>query len=80
MTVMAIKSASDHFLVKTCRVKNGHATHSPLCEAIPQQGDLKLSGPPSGQGAGGGAQTRDRSIPADIRADSLVTVPSTLRS
>ncbi|GFO48775.1 hypothetical protein PoB_007528000, partial [Plakobranchus ocellatus] len=27
--------------------------------ASPQQGDLRLSGPPSGQDAGGGARTRD---------------------
>ncbi|GFO40298.1 hypothetical protein PoB_006680300 [Plakobranchus ocellatus] len=26
---------------------------------VPQQGDVRLSGPPSGQGAGGEAQTRD---------------------
>ncbi|GFO49094.1 hypothetical protein PoB_007559900 [Plakobranchus ocellatus] len=45
--------------------------------ASPQQGDLRLSGPPSGQGAGGGARTRDRRIPADLRADSLATVPPT---
>ncbi|GFO13838.1 disintegrin and metalloproteinase domain-containing protein [Plakobranchus ocellatus] len=37
----------------------------------PHQGDLRLSSPPSGQGAGGGAQTRDRRIPADVRANSL---------
>ncbi|GFO50650.1 hypothetical protein PoB_007715500 [Plakobranchus ocellatus] len=46
----------------------------------PQQGDLRLSGPPSGQGAGGGARTRDRRVPADLRADSLATetpTPST---
>ncbi|GFN86396.1 hypothetical protein PoB_001290200 [Plakobranchus ocellatus] len=43
----------------------------------PQQGDLRLSGPPSGQGAGGGARTRDRRVPADLRADSLATVPPT---
>ncbi|GFO37238.1 hypothetical protein PoB_006374300 [Plakobranchus ocellatus] len=41
--------------------------------ASPQQGDLKLSGPPSGQGAGGGDRTRDRRVPADLRADSLAT-------
>ncbi|GFO05924.1 transposon tf2-11 polyprotein [Plakobranchus ocellatus] len=29
----------------------------------PQQGDLRLLGPPSGQGAGGGARTRDRRVP-----------------
>ncbi|GFN87038.1 hypothetical protein PoB_001354400 [Plakobranchus ocellatus] len=44
---------------------------------IPQQGDLRLSGPPSGQDAGGGARTRDRRVPADLRADSLATVPPT---
>ncbi|GFO40293.1 hypothetical protein PoB_006679800 [Plakobranchus ocellatus] len=31
-----------------------------LCIASPQQGNLRLSGPPSGQGASGGARTRDR--------------------
>ncbi|GFN77495.1 hypothetical protein PoB_000400100 [Plakobranchus ocellatus] len=45
--------------------------------ASPQQGDLRLSGPPSGQDAGGGARTRDRRVPADIRAESLATVPPT---
>ncbi|GFO31256.1 hypothetical protein PoB_005776100 [Plakobranchus ocellatus] len=39
-----------------------------------QQGDLRLSGPPSGQGAGSGARTRDRRVPADLRADSQATV------
>ncbi|GFO15991.1 hypothetical protein PoB_004249600 [Plakobranchus ocellatus] len=48
-----------------------------LYKASPQQGDLRLSGPPSGQGAGGGARTRDRKVPADLRADSLATVPPT---
>ncbi|GFO28800.1 hypothetical protein PoB_005530500 [Plakobranchus ocellatus] len=46
-------------------------------DARPQQGDLRLSGPPSGQGAGGGARTHDRRVPADFRADSLATVPPT---
>ncbi|GFN97389.1 hypothetical protein PoB_002389500 [Plakobranchus ocellatus] len=39
-------------------------------DSSPQQGDLRLSGPPSGQGAGSGARTRDRRVPADLRADS----------
>ncbi|GFO07121.1 hypothetical protein PoB_003362600 [Plakobranchus ocellatus] len=43
-----------------------------------QEGHLRLLGPPSGQGADGGARTRDRGIPADIRADSVASVPSTL--
>ncbi|GFO03427.1 hypothetical protein PoB_002993200 [Plakobranchus ocellatus] len=38
-------------------------------------GDLRLSSPPSGQGAGGGARIRDRRVNAYLRADSLVTVP-----
>ncbi|GFO02148.1 hypothetical protein PoB_002865300 [Plakobranchus ocellatus] len=45
----------------------------------PQQGDLRLSGPPSGQGAGIGARTRDRRVPADLRADSQATVLPTPR-
>ncbi|GFO35076.1 hypothetical protein PoB_006158100 [Plakobranchus ocellatus] len=45
--------------------------------ASPQQGDLRLSGPPSGQGAGGGARTRDRRVSADLRADSLANMPPT---
>ncbi|GFN76458.1 Arginase [Plakobranchus ocellatus] len=46
--------------------------------ASPQQGDLRLLGPPSGRGADGGARTRDRRVPADLRADSQATVPPTL--
>ncbi|GFO22383.1 hypothetical protein PoB_004888800 [Plakobranchus ocellatus] len=45
------------------------------CIVSPQQGDLRLSGPPSGQGAGGGAQTRDKGVSADLRAASVATVP-----
>ncbi|GFN84310.1 hypothetical protein PoB_001081600 [Plakobranchus ocellatus] len=41
---------------------------------FPQQGALRLSGPLSGQDAGGGARTRDRRIHADIRVDSLAAV------
>ncbi|GFO21083.1 hypothetical protein PoB_004758800 [Plakobranchus ocellatus] len=39
----------------------------------------RLSGPPSGQGAGGGARTRNRRVPADLKAHSLATLPSTPR-
>ncbi|GFN89897.1 hypothetical protein PoB_001640300 [Plakobranchus ocellatus] len=49
-------------------IQNGYSS--------PHQGDLRLPGPPSGQGTGGVARTRDRRIPVDIRADSLATVPS----
>ncbi|GFO17122.1 hypothetical protein PoB_004362700 [Plakobranchus ocellatus] len=45
-----------------------------------QQGDLRLSGPPSGQGAGIEARTRDRRVPADLRADSQATVLPTPRN
>ncbi|GFO14609.1 hypothetical protein PoB_004111400 [Plakobranchus ocellatus] len=49
-----------------------------LCIASPQQGDLRLSGHPSGQRTGGKARTRGRRLPADFRADPLATVPPTL--
>ncbi|GFN78444.1 hypothetical protein PoB_000495000 [Plakobranchus ocellatus] len=41
--------------------------------ATPQQ---VISGFPSDQGADGGARTHDRSVPADLRADSPATEPS----
>ncbi|GFN75958.1 hypothetical protein PoB_000246400 [Plakobranchus ocellatus] len=56
---------------------NTHVGFGFVYIASPQQGDLRLSGPPSGQGAGGGARTRDRRVNADLRADSQATVPST---
>ncbi|GFO42546.1 hypothetical protein PoB_006905100 [Plakobranchus ocellatus] len=40
-------------------------------------GDLKLSGTPPGQGSSGRARTRDRIVPADLRAVSLSIVPPT---
>ncbi|GFO44341.1 cyclic nucleotide-gated cation channel [Plakobranchus ocellatus] len=46
-----------------------------LCIASPQQGDFRLSGPPPSRGAGGDAGTRGRGIHADLRADSLATMP-----
>ncbi|GFN77372.1 hypothetical protein PoB_000387800 [Plakobranchus ocellatus] len=49
-------------------------------EQTPQQDDLRLSGPPSGLDAGGGALTRDRRIPVDLGTDSLATVPPKPRS
>ncbi|GFN82554.1 hypothetical protein PoB_000906000 [Plakobranchus ocellatus] len=45
--------------------------------ASPQRGDLRLSGPPPGQGGGGGARIRVRRFPADLRVDSLATEPPT---
>ncbi|GFN76367.1 hypothetical protein PoB_000287300 [Plakobranchus ocellatus] len=47
--------------------------------ASPQQGDIRLQGPPSGRGADDGARTRDRRVPADVRADSQATLLSTPR-
>ncbi|GFO29782.1 hypothetical protein PoB_005628700 [Plakobranchus ocellatus] len=70
----AKKKHPNHGLRSTCAY---HFRPDTLSVFDPQQGDLKLSGPPSGQGAGGGARTRDRKVPADLRADSLATVPPT---
>ncbi|GFO23645.1 hypothetical protein PoB_005015000 [Plakobranchus ocellatus] len=42
------------------------ASPARVSEQFPQQGDLSLSGPPPGQGAGGGARTRDRWVSADL--------------
>ncbi|GFO44833.1 hypothetical protein PoB_007133800 [Plakobranchus ocellatus] len=40
-------------------------------------GDRRLSGSPSGQSSGRGVRTRRKRVPADIRVDSLATVPPT---
>ncbi|GFO40073.1 histone-lysine N-methyltransferase SETMAR [Plakobranchus ocellatus] len=40
-----------------------------LYTASLQQGDLRFSGTPSGQGSGGGARIRNRRVPTDLRAD-----------
>ncbi|GFN98371.1 hypothetical protein PoB_002487700 [Plakobranchus ocellatus] len=48
-----------------------------LLNGITKQGDLRFSGPLLGQDADGGARIRHRRVPADLRADSLATVPPT---
>ncbi|GFO10653.1 Cd109 antigen-like [Plakobranchus ocellatus] len=56
-------------------------SHSPSSSyiqlALKTTSRIKLSGPLLGQGICGGARTRDRRFPADLRADSLSTVPPT---
>ncbi|GFO35535.1 hypothetical protein PoB_006204000 [Plakobranchus ocellatus] len=48
-----------------------------MYKACPQHGDLRLSGFSSRKGASDGARTRNRRVPADLRADSLSNVPPT---
>ncbi|GFO32580.1 transporter, partial [Plakobranchus ocellatus] len=47
-----------------------HLDHQPSFKSLasPQKGNLRLSCPPSGRDAGGGARTPDRRVPADLRA------------
>ncbi|GFO35206.1 hypothetical protein PoB_006171100 [Plakobranchus ocellatus] len=45
--------------------------------ASSQQGDLRLSGPPTSQDDDDGARTRNRRVSADFRVDSLATEPPT---
>ncbi|GFO28710.1 hypothetical protein PoB_005521500 [Plakobranchus ocellatus] len=64
---------------KICLVKDFDELHiGCMYLACPQHDDLRLSGPPPGQEASSGARTRNRRVPADLRADSLSTVPPTL--
>ncbi|GFN85174.1 hypothetical protein PoB_001168000 [Plakobranchus ocellatus] len=65
------------FRWKSVLVSNTIITSSSDGEPSPQKGDLRLLGPPSGQGAGSGAQIRGKRVPVDLRADSLTTVPQT---
>ncbi|GFO40818.1 hypothetical protein PoB_006732300 [Plakobranchus ocellatus] len=53
---------------------------SSVASSGPQQGDVRFSDIPSAQGAGDGARTRDRMVPADLRADTLTIVPPTPRT
>ncbi|GFO29196.1 hypothetical protein PoB_005570100 [Plakobranchus ocellatus] len=79
LTIVQVTSFSKMF-ESMCRKNVALHAQNALCKedsSLQQQGDLRLSGPPSGQGAGGGARTRDRKVPADLRADSLATVPPT---
>ncbi|GFN94634.1 hypothetical protein PoB_002114000 [Plakobranchus ocellatus] len=46
-----------------------------ICTTLPQQGDLRRSGHSSGQSSGGGARIRVRWASAELRANSLSTVP-----
>ncbi|GFN89370.1 hypothetical protein PoB_001587600 [Plakobranchus ocellatus] len=58
----------DHFSICSRRsFKFGFAC---LCIANPHQGYLRLSRPPSDQGAGGGARTRDGIFLANLKACS----------
>ncbi|GFN78692.1 cell adhesion molecule 3, partial [Plakobranchus ocellatus] len=47
---------------------------------LPQQGDLRLSGSPGSQAAGGGARTHDSMVHTDLRTGSLSSIPLTLRA
>ncbi|GFO01870.1 dyslexia-associated protein kiaa0319-like protein [Plakobranchus ocellatus] len=69
--VTCARSPEDACAPKRSTSSKHNATIMVLMGGCPQQGDLRLSGPPSGQGAGGGARTRDRGVPADLRAGSL---------
>ncbi|GFO00427.1 hypothetical protein PoB_002693200 [Plakobranchus ocellatus] len=48
-----------------------------VCKARPQQGDLRLSDPPSDQGASERAQTQHREVPEILVYVSLSTGPPT---
>ncbi|GFO13170.1 hypothetical protein PoB_003967500 [Plakobranchus ocellatus] len=63
---------------RRCILVHGLPLTIPVVMDIPpEQGDLRLSGPPSGQDDDDGARTRNRRVPADLRADSLTTEPLT---
>ncbi|GFO11853.1 hypothetical protein PoB_003835800 [Plakobranchus ocellatus] len=49
-------------------LNDGVMTHLSSNKPIGSQGDLRLSGPPSGQGAGGAARNNDKKISADLKA------------
>ncbi|GFN91083.1 hypothetical protein PoB_001758900 [Plakobranchus ocellatus] len=66
MSGPASSRASASHVFGFCDIQVGVSLHSQCHRAHPQQGDLRLSSPLSGQGAGGGARTRNRRVPADL--------------
>ncbi|GFN75470.1 hypothetical protein PoB_000197600 [Plakobranchus ocellatus] len=73
LSVTNTAQAKDSLIMR----KNSEMLHGRT--VCPQQGDLRLSGSSSGQGAISGAGTRDRRVTADLRASSLRSVPPTSR-
>ncbi|GFO40708.1 hypothetical protein PoB_006721300, partial [Plakobranchus ocellatus] len=59
-----------------CRNKRG-IDRRPWFYSLSTTSDLRLSGPSSCQCACDGARAHDRRVPADLRTDSLSTVPPT---
>ncbi|GFO19970.1 hypothetical protein PoB_004647500 [Plakobranchus ocellatus] len=65
---------SQIFIAPLCPPSTNWVARSLKTRRNPQQGDLRLSDSPYGQGAGSGARTRDRRVPTDLRADSQATM------
>ncbi|GFO29720.1 hypothetical protein PoB_005622500 [Plakobranchus ocellatus] len=64
----------EQWSIKKMKRDRGYKIYTRLS---PQQGDLRLSGLPSDQGACGGARTCDKRVPADFSTDLLATGPPT---
>ncbi|GFN89760.1 hypothetical protein PoB_001626600 [Plakobranchus ocellatus] len=75
MQTQSLKDRKFHIPATSYSLQLRLRTH--INRFLPQQGDLMLLGPPSDLHAGGGARTRNRRVPADLRADPLATVPPT---
>ncbi|GFO34158.1 hypothetical protein PoB_006066300 [Plakobranchus ocellatus] len=65
---------SSHFQMKTIYILDFYITDGTDWLLYTTRSS-QLSGPPSGQGAGGGARTCDRRVLPNLRAYSLATVP-----
>ncbi|GFO27592.1 hypothetical protein PoB_005409700 [Plakobranchus ocellatus] len=64
------------FVLRTEQLCSGMINSAVACH----QDDLRVLSPPSDQGIDAGAPTRDSRIPAELMADSLLTVPPTPRT
>ncbi|GFO26421.1 hypothetical protein PoB_005292600 [Plakobranchus ocellatus] len=75
--IMSLWIGSGQTKASARKCNDGRRSNQSVGKEIPQQDDFRLPGPSSDKGADDGAQIRDRRVPADLRADSLSTVPPT---
>ncbi|GFO34095.1 solute carrier family 22 member 6-a [Plakobranchus ocellatus] len=77
LTGLGIAFANSFTLFVVLRVVMGVLSQVRSLRIVSELGDLRPSGPPPSQGAGGGVRTRDRKVFADLRTDSLSAVTPT---
>ncbi|GFO33902.1 hypothetical protein PoB_006040700 [Plakobranchus ocellatus] len=84
MFTQTVERLPQHFSTFTQtveRLPHHFSMFTQTVERFPQHFSMfTQTGPSLGQDAGGGSRTRDRRVLADLRADSLISMPPTYRN